>query len=285
MDRSLVAQRLRRLCGPVTAALILTGVSLRSVCMVACFDTSVGYFNGGFLPALSNILYFLAVAVAIAWAALTPKGLLPAQLRDSGRRPVAYLWGLSLAVFTIGVLAVCYENRTNDFLTYPMVLGVLSSLYFFASGNKTGRFSDGIVALGFIPVVWCVCAAWETYTDQFTAMNSPIKVSLQMGFLGLALVLISELRFRLGKALPRLAVALTSIGVFLSLNGGVPVLLGIGVGVLTNTLHLFYATVLLCGGLYGAILLFRSFTPNKAPSSTQTANAPIVSPTDFPNVE
>ena len=177
MDRSRVSPRL---CWLLTAALTLSGVALRSVCMLTRFDSSVGYFNEGILPTLSDILYYLAVIAAITCAALIPKGTLPTELNTRLRRPVAMLWGISLAAFTLGVLLVCYKDRTNTFLTVPMVMGILASLYFFATGNRSGLYSDGLCALGFLPVFWCVASAWETYTDQFTAMNSPIKISLQM---------------------------------------------------------------------------------------------------------
>ena len=47
------------------------------------------------------------------------------------------------------------------------------------------------------------------------------------------------------------------IGVFLSLNAAVPILLGSSAHILDNTLHLFYAIVLICGGLYGVLVLFQ----------------------------
>lgn len=257
-----------------TATLTILGVVLRSVCMLTAFDTAVGYFHTGFLPSLSDALYFVAVAVAVVGASLIHKGVLSTELNTRLRLPAAYLWGFSLVAFTVGVMLTCYPNRTNDFLVAPMVLGVLSSFYFLATKNKTGRYSDGLCALGFLPVVWCVAAAWETYTDLFTAMNSPIKISLQMGFLGLALILVSELRFRLGKPLPRVAAALASIGVFLSLNGGIPILLGTGARVLFNELHVFYAVVLLCGGIYGAYTLFQYlWFPAETPAETATETA------------
>lgn len=262
----------------ITAILTVSGVILRSVCMLTAFDATVGYFNKGVLPALSAALYFAAVAAAVIGVSLIHKGVLATELNTRLRLPAAYLWGFSLVAFTLGVMATCYQERTNSFLTVPMVLGVLASFYFLASKNKTGRYGDGLCALGFLPVGWCITAAWETYTDQFTAMNSPIKISLQMGFLGLALILVSELRFRLGKPLPRVAAALMSIGVFFSLNGAIPVLLGTGGRILHNDLHVFYAVVLLCGGIYGAYTLFQYlwFPAEAAPAAAaeDTAETP-----------
>ena len=286
MDRSRITPRLYWL---ISAAVALVGILLRSACMLVAFDASVGYFNEGFLSLLTRAFYFPAIIVAVGCAALIPKDRLATELNDKSRSPVAYLFGLSLAVFTLGVLLVCYKERTNELLTYPMILGIPASLYFFISAPQKGRYTDKLSLLGFLPVIWCVIAAWETYTDLFTAVNSPVKLGLQSGLLGLSLILISELRFRLGKPLPRLAIAFMSIGIFFSLSGSIPVLLGTAIGVLTNTLHAFYASVLLCGGLYGAIALFRFLCPAKeAPSGSDTAKddtAPTAPSTDSPNVE
>ena len=283
-----------RVCMLVTAVITLLGVILRSLCMLTAFDTTVGYFDAGLTVTLANVLPFVAVAAAATAAALIRKDAMPYELNTPCRLPAACLFGVALAAFSVGVLLTCYAERTNKFVAAPMALGILASLYFFASARKNGRYSDGLCALGFLPVVWCVAAAWETYSDQFTAMNSPIKISLQMGFLGLALILISELRFRLGKPLPRVAAALMSVGVFFSLTGSVPVLLGTGARILSNELHVFYAAVLLCGGLYGAYILFRYlWSPAETPASPEAsaisaevpAEEPEESPADTPNAE
>ena len=246
-----------RLCFLSTAAVTLIGTALRSVCMLTQFDAEVGYFKSGIPATLSTVFYFLAVALVIITATRVSKHSLAVTLDTRLRLPAAFLWGAALAVFTVGVFLLCYADRKNNLLTAPMILGILSSLYFFISGDRSGRYPDWLSLLGFLPVLWCVAAIGETYVDQFTAMNSPIKVGLQLGFLGLALILISELRFRLGKPLPRVAVTFMGIGGYLALCGSVPVLLGTGAMILSNKLHLFYAIVLLCGGLYGLYTLFQ----------------------------
>ena len=254
MDR---IRTMPRLCLILTVVLSLSGAALRSVCMLTQFDAKVGYFNEGPLPTLSNILYFIAVLAATVGAVLIPKNSLSEKLDTRLRLPAAFLWGLSLAAFAIGALLLCVPQRTGNLVLLPTALALPASAYFFISADRSGRYPDWLSLLGFLPVLWCIAAVGETYADQFTAMNSPIKVSLQMGFIGLALILISELRFRLGKPQPRAAVALMSMGVFLSLSAAVPVLLATGAHILDNKLHLFYAVVLLCGGLYGLYTLFQ----------------------------
>jgi hypothetical protein len=246
-----------RVCFILIATLTLAGAALRSVCMLTQFDEAVGYFNKGLPATLSSVLYFIAVIAAIVGASLIPKGALPDKLDTRLRLPAAFLYGAVLAAFTVASFLFCYAERTHDTVLTPILLGLPASLYFFLSADRSGRYPDWLSLAGFLPVFWAVTAIWETYADQFTTMNSPVKVGLQMGFLGLALLQIAELRFRLGKALPRCAVAFMGIGVFLSLNGAIPVLLGTGAHILDNTLHLFYALVLLCGGLYGLYTLFQ----------------------------
>ena len=254
MDRNRIFPRL---CFVLTAVLTLLGATLRTVCMLTAFDGSVGYFNKGFLPILSTVLYFAGVLTPILCAAFIPKSTLPTTLHTHLRLPAALLWGLSLAAFTVLSLVLCYPDRTNPLLTLPTLLGICASLYFFLSGTRNGRYPDWLSLVGFLPVLWCVTAVAETYTDQFTAMNSPVKVGLQLGFIGLMLILTAELRFRLGKPLPRAAAAMMGIGACLALNGALPVLAGIGSHVLDNPLHLLYAIVLLCGSLYGLFVLFQ----------------------------
>jgi hypothetical protein len=272
-----------RLCFLSTAAVTLIGTALRSVCMLTQFDAEVGYFKNGIPATLSSIFYFLAVALVIITATRVSKHSLATTLDTRLRLPAAFLWGAALAVFTVGTFLLCYADRKNNLLTAPMILGILSSLYFFISGDRSGRYPDWLSLLGFLPVLWCVAAVGETYVDQFTAMNSPIKVGLQLGFLGLALILISELRFRLGKPLPRVAVTFMGIGSYLALCGSVPVLLGTGAMILSNKLHLFYAIVLLCGGLYGLYTLFQyTWFPAEEESEWEDAEESPYVPADTP---
>ena len=205
-----------------------------------CFRTMQVYYQ----VHVSNTDFFLSLSLSI-----------PCRLAASDIYNLIANGTMHAAVFgTIHLIDTA--NLTVKVSTLPVWLALPAALYFVLSANRQdSRYPDWLSLVGFLPVLWCIAAVADTYTDQFTAMNSPIKISLQMGFLGLALILVSELRFRLGKALPRVATALMSIGVFFSMNGAIPVLLGTGAHLLDNELHLFYSFVLLCGGVYGAFTL------------------------------
>ncbi len=252
MDRP---RLLPRLSLPLAATLTLLGAILRSVCMLTSFEPDVGYFRAGVLPTICNALYVVAVAAAVVCALLIPKGTLPGELPAHYRMVASFPLGAALAVFTVASFVACWPTHTNDLLIAPTLLGLLASTYFFVSGRRGSRYPDWLSALGFLPVLWCMAAVAETYTDPFTTMNSPIKITLQLGFLGLTLILLAELRFRLGKPCPRGAVAFMSIGMFCCLNAAVPVLVATAAERVDNILHMLYAVVLLCGAAYGFCLL------------------------------
>ncbi len=266
MDRS---RTMPRLCFLISTAITLLGTILRTVCMLTCFEASVGYYREGLLNTVCNALYAVAIVAAVIGAGLVPKGTLPTEWRIRGRYLPAVLLGTSLALFTVSAFFFRNGIRTGTLLWFPLILGLLSSTYFFLSASRAGRYPDWLSLLGFLPVIWCVAAIAETYADPYTAMNSPIKIALQMGLLGLMIMVLSELRFRLGKALPRLAVACLSIGSFTCLIAAIPVLVGTALGTLKNILQLLYAVVLLFGGAYGLYIQFRYiFSPPDATDST-----------------
>ena len=267
MDRSYT---MPRLCFTTTAVLALLGVALRTVCLLCFYDADPGYFVEGFLPSLSNVLYFIAVAVGIIGALLVPKNTLPSELHIPQRAPLAVLLGIALAVFTIISLFFCFPARRSDIMLAPTLLGLLASTYYFLSASRNGRYPDWLSFLGYLPVFWSIGSVAETYFDPYTTMNSPVKLALQMGFLGFMLVALAELRFRVGRSLPRYSLALLALGSYTCLVGSIPILIATGARVLESLQHLLYAVVLLCAGLYSLYLLF-SYTCRPA---TVTDEAP-----------
>ncbi len=290
MDRS---RTMPRLCFILTAVLTLVGVGLRSVCMLFFFEPEPGYFAEGPLPTLSNLFYFLAVAIAIACCILIPKDALPTELHTPARAPAAILLGLSLVAFTVIAFIACFPSRRSNLMIAPALLGLLASTYYFVSGNRNGRYPDWLAFLGYLPVLWSVAAVGEVYFDNYTTMNSPIKVSLQMAFLGFMFIALAELRFRVGRPMPRYSVALLAMGSFACLIGSIPLLIATGAGLLGNVQHLLYAVVLLFAGLYGLYLLFRytcfpSDMPTEEPEeeSTEDPDESTAAPTvTAPNAE
>ena len=264
-----------RLCSLLTAALTLLGVILRSVCMFNCYEADIGYFTAGLLPTLSNVLYFVALATPTVCMAFTPKNTLPAELHIQGRAPTAILLSFSLAAFTLVLMATSLQGSApaTRVALASNLLGIAAAVYYLVSAPRNGRYPDWLSFLGFIPAIWCIAAVAETYFDNYVAMNSPVKLALQMGFLGFMLINLAELRFRVGKALPRYSVIFLSVGSYACLVGSIPLLVAACAGITDHFRHIMYAVVLLCAGLYGLYTLLR-YTYAPVPSAeTQTESS------------
>ncbi len=253
MDR----YRLPRIGFFFAVALTFIGVVLRSVCMLTQFDTAVGAFTRGVLPTISTGLYFAAVIGMSVLAFLIPKNSMSKELLAPHRTPFAVVLGFALVAFTVLSIVTSYNELFASGGMMRMILtlsALLAATYFFLSAGRYGRYRDSLIWAGFLPFIWCMCAVATTYSDPSVAINSPIKVSIQMGLLGFMLIMLSELRYRLGKAAPRGAVALTGIGVFCALNAAIPIL--IGTVIVNHMLYTLCAALLLVAGVYGGYMLY-----------------------------
>ncbi|MBQ4111938.1 MAG: hypothetical protein IJD38_03980 [Clostridia bacterium] len=253
MDRSRFAPRL---CFMAAAVLTLLGAVIRTVCFLTAYDSSTGYLNPGFLTTLSTWLYFITPAVLIAVALMIPKDTLPSTLNQKLRAPSAILVALGLAAFSAVVL-IRFAPAKGNILLAPALLGIPAALYYGISATRNGRYPDWLSLLGFIPVFWCITAVADLYFDHFVTMNSPVKVSLQVGLMGFMVAMLGELRFRIGRPLPRVASVFFGISGYTCLTAAIPLLVATGARVLSHPLHLMYAIVLLTAGLYSLYLLFQ----------------------------
>ena len=246
-----------RLCFLCVAALTLLGTALRTVGYLFFFDTDPGYFVAGPFNTVCNVLYFVAVAVAVLLGLLIPKNTLPTELHTRMRAPVARLLGIALLAFAVAALILCVPPRRNNVVLAPVILAIPAALYYVITATRDGRYPDRLSLTGYFPILWSMGGVADIYFDQFTAMNSPVKLSLQISFMGAMLIGLGELRFRIGRPLPRYSVIFWSIGSFTCLVGALPLLIATGAQKLDNVSHLLYAVVLMCAGLYGLYLLLR----------------------------
>ncbi len=274
---------LPRLCFFTSTGLGVIGAALHTVCMLTQYEASLGYFKDGVLPLLLSILYSIAIPVTVVMALLIPKGTLGRELRAPHRAPIAYVLGLILAAFTVFSLITSYSvlfTKAGGMRTALTLCGLLAATYFVLSASRHGTFRGGLIWLGFLPIAWCLLAIAVTYSDPYVPMNSPLKASIQMGLLGFMLIMTAEMRYRLGKPLPRGAVALTGIGVFLTLTAGLPILLAtprIG-----DPLYPLCAGVLLFAGIYGGFMLYAyTHTPADAPPALDTAEPAVAEVPEF----
>ena len=254
-----------RLCLYATLVLTLLGVILRTACYFFFYDTDPGYFSDGILPTISNVLYFAAIAILTVCVFLTPRSAYSRNL-SCPLRPLPTL-GLACVLMVFFAAALLFSMAAADttigsgfrghkLLTAAGITALLSALFYALSHNREGCYPDWLAFLGYAPVLWSIVSIGDIYFDPYVTMNSPTKLSLQLGLLGFMFISLCELRFRVGRFLPRYATAFWAIGSYASLVGSIPVLVATGAGILCDLSHLLYAAVLLFAGVYGLYLLF-----------------------------
>ncbi|MCQ2429064.1 MAG: hypothetical protein MJ192_01920 [Clostridia bacterium] len=252
-------------CFSLGAALL--AAILRTCALLTAFDPQIGFFDPSALVTVETVLCFLAVILPTVCACLIPKDTLPAELPDKSRDLTALL---PLAGFLAFVLT-CTTNRAaflgvklnpagkdtvlSGVVTALTVLAVVGVVYAFCLlyGVKSRPLCAGI---GLVPIFWCLVLVSVTYLDQYVAMNSPLKIGLQMGTLAMAVALTAELRVLLGRTAPRCYLVFMGIGAFFCFDNGVSYLIAsLAHAVKEKPLYEFAAYVLAAMGLYFALRL------------------------------
>ncbi len=279
-------RRAPRLYMIITLCVCLLGTVLRAVCMLTQFDASIGYFDQGFLSITSCVLYFAAPVSAVVGAFFLPKSRIAPMPRTPYRAPLAYTLGTVFAAFSVFSFIDfrdVFFTRIGISQTALTLSALFAAAYFFVTALQHGTYRDTYVLLGFLPLLWCMSAISVTYSDPYVAMNSPIKVSLQMGLIGCMFILIAELGGRLGRPVSRKAQALTAIGTYFALTASLPLLAAAHVS--PSRVYTLCAGVLLVVGLYGGYMLYcytcHPITPKTvSDTASDTSDIPSEDPID-----
>ena len=192
----------------VCAALALL---LQSLAVLLQYDHGTNYFKGGaILPALAVVAALLSAAVGTASAIITkintasaeifPKeGMLPSVILAGGFGVAVVLFALSLkeSVSGIALLAVIFS--------------IIAAFYAIATGVPSLREQANLITvLGFSAPIACILFNGYYYFDTSIEMNSPIKTATQIGLLCAMLYFTAEIRFLMGKPMPRVFLMLAS---------------------------------------------------------------------------
>ena len=239
---------LPRLAFWLSAGMSLLSVILRSLAFLLHYDREVGYFDSSAIPVLCRVLSVLAVLCPVLCGLLIPKNTLPVRTGGGRRELIAllplcgFLLFLCLTLAGVGKLSI-------RFLIPLAVLSAGGAAYFL--GVLMGwRRRDLLALVGFCPVLWGILVIAQTYTDPYNTMNSPVKLAVQFGALGLMLALCGELRYHLEHPAPRVYLAVQSMGMFFCLTASVPYLVASLAGVVDHPLYNLWSAVLLGLGIY-----------------------------------
>jgi hypothetical protein len=171
---------------------------LRIFGLVFFYDTHIGYYAAGaIIPIAANIFFAVAVLAFALCSVFLLKGIeaVPAPGKASGY--AALLPAAAMAVYTVQklvtVTAVSPNAALNTSELITVILGFVSIAFFLSLlFSKQPSALTVICGTGFI--FWIGLAWMRSYTDFFSAMNSPDKIFFHLGCIGAALLTVAELR-------------------------------------------------------------------------------------------
>lgn len=183
---------------------------LQAIAVLTAYDTSANYFEQ------SAILPILAVCFAIIGAIC---GTVAARMTDtatlnsspfSKRNAFPYA---ALGFLLTAILLVLYGSAermnltplTSIFLILAALYSILSELSDFREKHTTL-----LTFLGFAAVIGCILLTAYFYFDVSVEMNAPLKVTTQIGLITAMVGYTGEIRYLLGKPMPRVYLMLAS---------------------------------------------------------------------------
>lgn len=202
-------QQLAKILRIVLLAGIPAAALLQEIAVLISYDKGTHYFVANApLPILANILTAVLFAVAIISAVITPE---PSSTSSpfGSQLWIAVPAALGFSISGIFLLFDFFINRGILSFAGAVIL-LLSALHLLLS--ETDR---KLTPLGYFPPLACASLVCILYFDASMEMNAPMKVAVQCALLPLMLYFTTELRYLLGRELPRLfgALALGSLAV------------------------------------------------------------------------
>jgi hypothetical protein len=184
------------------------------------FDSYIGYFStSAILPGIAMSVTLLTLAWIFSSLLIIPKNSVRTDAVPYGKGS-KFTSAVCFAGFVIYTLYRLIFSRTiatvPGLLTFFCIIaGALASIYFLMTALNKGSASARVYA-GFAPEFWAALSMTEAYLNKNIAMNNPFKIAQMMAMLSLMLFMIYELRFLLGRAMPRLFLAFALAGVLVS---------------------------------------------------------------------
>ena len=237
------------------------------------FDQGSNYFHADtLLPLVANLLTLLTAAVAIVSAIAESK-------QECSGTPfgkqlfVALPAAIGLAVTSVYLL-VDFFLQSNWLAFATAVFLILTTVYVLRC-ETSKRQSSKTALLGFASPLACALLIGVLYFDTSLEMNAPMKVATQCALLPLMLYFTAELRYLLGRELPRLYLALALISLVASSLCILAVPAASIAGFLKNTNCLFAAITV--AGLNVTVLLRlkRFLQPTLAPDENETKETDV----------
>lgn len=218
-------------------ALTLIALLLRTLALLLCFDSDIGYFSGGFLVYALYAVEALAVIGSFSLLFFIRKGELPVTRAPLSK---AGLVGTALCALSFAAATVFLLTRV-DTLPSPVIFTTLAAI---CSGFGAAYFTllflgkaDKAPMLGYGVILAAALLLSVTYFDRYTQMNAPHKVGLHLCLLAMMAFMLYELRAMIGRALPRALSVTSAICFFFCAVVGVSDIIAFIAGIYTDFLY------------------------------------------------
>lgn len=250
----------------VFSSLVLSLISalLYTAAYFFSFDSYIGYFiSSAILPGIALSVTLLTLSWIFSSLIIIPAGSVRTGEVPYGKGS-KFMAGVTFAGFALYALyrfifASTIPTVPGLLTFFCIILGALASIYFLMTALDKGGSSR--VYAGFAPVFWAALSMTEAYLNKNIAMNNPFKISQMMAMLSVMLFMVYELRFLLGRGMPRLFMALATAGVLVSAVFIIPFLAVTSAGVYTlpDILPESILNLLLAGYMVSRLIDFKSY--------------------------
>lgn len=248
-------------------ALTLISTVLRTLALLAFFDSDVGYFRAD--TALLPILYVLevsAVCLCIVFPFLiikefsAPKHVCALEFIGTAFCALAFaLAALFLLFFRARVPA------PTILVLLAVVFSVLAALHFALRLRDTDSGTLAWFGYGVILAAAMILAI--TYFDRYTPMNAPHKISQHVCMLAAMGAILMEQRELLDRSLPRVRIATLLASFFLCTTVGISNVVAFVFGELSSVLYLFFDLIILAFAAYFGGKCLKILFPHTATES------------------
>lgn len=197
---------------------------LQTLAMLFCYEKEINHFSqGSILPILALVCFGLSIVAGIIAALITPKAELAHTVFSSKRNFPLPAFGFALLT---DILLFCLISTaidlwqiaptgeiflqsflsTNNKIAVPAIpFLILAVIYYFLLAIPAQRKKETLVTLlGFGAVASCMLLTIYLYFDMSVLMTAPAKTFLQAGLLSAMIFITGELRYLLGRQIPRL---------------------------------------------------------------------------------
>ena len=252
-------------CGRLVLVAALAATFFMVLGVLLSYEESTNYFEANaIIPLLATIWAFLSLASAVAFALLVPKEETLSKSPFGVNLLVALPAALGCSFGGILLAVNFFQNKS--YLALAAAVALLLSMVHTLLCEAGYR----IKALGFLPPIACALLVCVLYFDISIEMNAPLKVTAQCALLPLMLYFTTELRYLLGRELPRLYLALALGSVAASSLCAIAIPAAVIAGLLNNANCLAAALVVLGANITILFRLKRFLTPIPSPDENDT---------------